>query len=89
MGIAWGGRNLGLGVAMIAAVLLRSSAGYAVGFASVIWRELSDLMAGLRDGGSLNIPFAIVLLLELVCLAIVLRSALAMRATPQQSQQPH
>lgn len=86
MGIAWGGRNLGLGVAMIAAVLLRNSAGYAVGFASVIWREVSDLIAGLQDGGSLNVPFAVVLLIELVCLAIVLRSAIAMTWRPSRPQ---
>lgn len=77
MGIAWGGRNLGLGVSMIAAVLFRHSAGYAVAFSGAIWREVSDLIAGLSDGGSLNVPFAAVLALELVCLVIVARNALA------------
>jgi hypothetical protein len=79
MGIAWGGRNLGLGVAMLAAVLLRNSAGYAVGFAGAIWRELSDVIASTTEGGSLNVPFAIVLVIELICLAIVARSAMARR----------
>lgn len=79
MGTAWAGRNLGLGVAMIAAVLFRHSAGYAVAFSGAIWREVSDLIAGLSDGGSLNVPFAVVLVLELVCLAIVARSALEQR----------
>lgn len=81
MGTAWGGRNLGLGAAMLGAVLMRHAAGYAVAFFGAIWREISDLMAGLSDGGSLNVPFAVVLVLELVCLAICVRSALAERST--------
>jgi hypothetical protein len=79
MGTAWGGRNLGLGVASLAAVLLRNVGGYAVAFAGAIWREVSDLIAGMSDGGSLNVPFAIVLVLELVCLAICVRNTIAMR----------
>ena len=79
MGTAWGGRNLGLGVAMLAAVLLRNAGGYAVAFSGSIWRELSDIIAGLSDGGSLNIPFAGILVLELICLAICVRATLASR----------
>lgn len=79
MGTAWGGRNLGLGAASLAAVLLRNVAGYAVAFAGAIWREISDLIAGTMDGGSLNIPFAILLVLELVCLAICVRNTIAAR----------
>lgn len=80
MGTAWGGRNLGLGVASLAAVLLRNVAGYSVAFAGAIWREVSDLIAGMSDGGSLNVPFAIVLVLELICLAICVRNTLAMQS---------
>ncbi len=79
MGIAWGGRNLGLGVIMLVAVALRSPAGYAVGFSGVIWREFSDVIAGMSEGGSFNFLFAFVLVLELVCLAICVRAALAAR----------
>jgi len=81
MGIAWGGRNAGLGVAMIVAVLLRKPAGYAAAFAGGILREFSDLVAGLSDGGSLNIPFTIVMTLEIVALAIAVRATLAQRET--------
>lgn len=77
MGIAWGGRNAGLGVAMIAAVALRRAAAYAAAFAGALFREFSDLVAGMFDGGSLNIPFAIVLVIEIVCLAICLRATFA------------
>lgn len=79
MGTAWGGRNLGLGVAMVAAVLLRHAAGYAAAFAGAIWREFSDVLAGTLDGGSFNVPFALILVLELVCLVICVRSTLALR----------
>lgn len=80
MGTAWAGRNLGLGVAMLAAVALRSVGGHAVAFAGAIWREFSDVVAGLSDGGSLNVPFAIILVIEVVCLAICVRNTLAMRS---------
>lgn len=79
MGIAWGGRNTGLGVAMLAAVMLRSVGAYAAAFSGAVWRELSDVIAGLSDGGSLNVPFAIILVLELVCLGICVRNTIAMR----------
>ncbi len=79
MGIAWGGRNTGLGVAMLAAVLLRNVGAYAAAFAGAIWREFSDVTAGMSDGGSLNVPFALILVLELVCLAICVRNTIAMR----------
>jgi len=77
LGTGWGGRNLGLGVAMIAAVLLRQAAGYAVAFAAVIWREFSDVLVSTQDGESFNAPFAVVLVLEVICLGICVRSALA------------
>lgn len=80
MGTAWGGRNAGLGFAMLAAVALRSVGGYAVGLAGAIWREFSDLVAGLLDGGSLNIPFAVILVIEVVFLAICVRNSFAMRS---------
>ncbi len=80
LGTSWAGRNLGLGIASIAAVVLRNPAGYVVAFSGAIWREVSDLIAGMMDGGSLNVPFAIVLVLEVVCLAIAIRATLAMNA---------
>lgn len=79
MGTGWGGRNLGLGVAMIAAVLLRHGAGYAVAFAGAIWREFSDVLVSTQDGESFNTPFAVVLVIEVICLAICVRAALPNR----------
>lgn len=80
MGTGWGGRNLGLGVAMVAAVLLRNAAGYAVGFAAIIWREFSDVLVSTEDGESFNVPFAVILVVEVVCLAICVKAALVDRA---------
>ena len=80
MGTTWAGRNLGLGVAMLAAVLLRHAAGYAAAFAGAIWRELSDVIAGTLDGGSFNVAFALIGVLELACLAICVRAAMLQRA---------
>jgi len=85
MGTAWGGRNLGLGVATLAAVVFRHPGAYATAFAGVIWREVSDLIAGTMDGGSLNIPFAVVLVLELICLAVCARAAFAARSSEGQA----
>lgn len=80
MGTGWGGRNLGLGVAMIAAVLLRHAAGYVVAFAGAMWREFSDVLVSTQDGESFNAPFALVLVIEVICLAICVRTALSTRA---------
>lgn len=88
MGTAWGGRNMGLGIASIVAVLLRKPAGYAAAFAGGICREFSDLVAGLSDGGSLNIPFTVVLLLELVALAIAVRATLMPQDNAAQRTSP-
>lgn len=82
MGTSWAGRNLGLGFATLLAVLLRNATGYAVAFSGAIWREISDLIAGASDGGSLNIPFAVVLVIEIVIVAIALRSSLGQASEP-------
>lgn len=88
MGIAWGGRNTGVGIAMIAAVLLRNVFAYAAAFAAAIFRELSDVIAGLSDGGSLTATlavFALIGVLELVCLVYCTRTALTMKTVPANS----
>lgn len=73
MGIAWGGRNAGLGVVMLSAVVLRNVFAYTAAFAASMFRELSDIVAGLSDGGSFTSAVAVLfvmLLLEVVCFAI-------------------
>ncbi len=75
----WAGRNLGLGFAMLIAVLMRNSAGYAVAFSGAIWREISDLMAGAASGAGINYAFLGFLVVELICLAIAIRATLQQR----------
>ncbi len=50
LGHQLGGRSMGLGVVMIAAIILRQRAGYLVGFIAGLFRDLGDLIAGFGDG---------------------------------------
>lgn len=65
---SWAGRNLGLGVAMLVAVLVRQAGAYAAVFAGAICRELSDVLV------EFNVAFFVVMLIEVVCLAWCLRA---------------
>lgn len=79
IGLTWGGRNTGLGVALIVAVLLRNPSGYAVAFAASIFRELSDIInLGITSGTGIGLT--VFLLIEVVCLIISVRASLAERA---------
>lgn len=71
---SWAGRNLGLGVAMLVAVVMRHAAGYAVGFAGAICRELSDVMV------EFNPAFFVVMLIEIVCLVWCVRAVMQLRS---------
>lgn len=71
---SWAGRNLGLGVAMLAAVVFRHAAGYAAVFAGAICRELSDVLV------EFNIAFFVVMLIEVVCLAWCARAVFTQSA---------
>ncbi|MEM8922677.1 MAG: hypothetical protein AAGD35_04175 [Actinomycetota bacterium] len=80
MGIAWGGRNLGVGIAMVVAVLLRNVHAYAAGFAAGFCRELSDVIAGLSDGGSLTATlavFGVIGIVEAVCFVLCVQNSRA------------
>lgn len=85
LGTSWAGRNTGLGFAALLAVFLRRAGAYAAAFAGAIWRELSDVVAGLSDGGSMTgslAVFALIGVLELVALVICARAALAQNTAP-------
>jgi hypothetical protein len=70
---SWAGRNLGLGVAMLVAVLVRHSGAYAAAFAGAICRELSDVIV------EFNIAFFVIMLVEIVCLGWCARATIASR----------
>ena len=73
--LTWGGRNAGLGVALLVAVYLRNANGYAAALAGSLFRELSDLLAG-----GFIVGLAIFMLVEVACFVISLRAALNNRA---------
>lgn len=56
VGRQWGGRNVGLGVALVAAVALREARAYIVGFAAGLFRDIGDLAGALDDGASPIVP---------------------------------
>ena len=74
LGLTWGGRNAGLGVALLIAVYLRNASGYAAAIAGSLFRELSDLLSG-----GFVIGIAIFMLVEIVCFVISIRAALKTR----------
>lgn len=68
LGVRWGGRNTGLGVVLLVAVLLRSPAGYVVAFSGQLLREFGDVVAAGPTLGSFvgTLPFIAVDVLGLV-----------------------
>lgn len=79
IGTAWGGRNLGLGLAALAAVAMRNVNGYVVALVGGICRELSDVIVSVSDGGSLNVPFAVIMVVEIGFLALCVMNAIKLR----------
>lgn len=85
LGLSWGGRNTGLGVALIVAVLLRNANGYAVALSGSIFRELSDVIGAWPDQLGTAIGLGVFLLVEVVCFIICVRAALANRSAMSSS----
>ena len=73
--VSWAGRNAGLGVALLLAVIMRHAAGYTVAFGASIFREISDVMANTSYGDGFPVEFAIFMLIEIVAFVICLRAA--------------
>lgn len=75
MALSWGGRNLGLGVALLVAVVLRNANGYAVAFAASIFREVGDIVASLSgDTGFGVATLAGFVVVEIICFALSVRA---------------
>lgn len=73
VGRQWGGRNIGLGVALLVAVLLREARAYLAGFAAGLFRDIGDLVGALDDGASPIVPM-VVLALGAAAIGGVLRA---------------
>lgn len=88
LALGWAGRTLGLGLAMVLALYLRSAAVYAVGFAGAVGRELGDLVAALNIDAPLPMIAVICVLLALdaICLWLCLRGAVS-TTTPEPKEE--
>lgn len=91
VGRQWGGRNIGLGVALLVAVALREPRAYLAGFAAGLFRDIGDLVGALEDGASPVVPI-VVLVLGVVAIGAVLRAGglnpPTGRPTDRSTQQP-
>lgn len=71
VGRQWGGRNIGLGVALLVAVALRDARAYLAAFAAGLWRDIGDLVGAVDDGASPVVPIVVMLLGAAAIVAIV------------------
>lgn len=56
VGRQWGGRNVGLGVVLVLAVVLRDARTYVAGFAAGLLRDIGDLVGAIDGGSSTIVP---------------------------------
>ncbi len=73
VGRQWGGRNIGLGVALLVAVALRDARAYLAGFAAGLFRDIGDLVGAIDDGASPIVPI-VFLLFGVAAIGAVLRA---------------
>ena len=73
VGRQWGGRNIGLGVALLVAVALRAPRAYVAAFAAGLFRDVGDLVGALDDGASPIVPI-VFLVVGLAAIAGVLKA---------------
>ena len=86
VGRQWGGRNIGLGIALLVAVALREARAYLAGFAAGLFRDIGDLVGALDDGASPVVPI-VVLVLGLAAIAgVVQAGGLGARAAGSNGQ---
>ena len=86
VGRQWGGRNIGLGIALLVAVALREARAYLAGFAAGLFRDIGDLVGSIDDGASPIVPI-VVLVLGLTAIVGVLRAG-GLSAEPAWMKQP-
>lgn len=73
VGRQWGGRNIGLGIALLVAVVLRDARAYLAAFAAGLFRDIGDLVGAIDDGASVVVPL-VVLVLGAAAIGTVLRA---------------
>lgn len=62
VGRQWGGRNMGLGFALLAAVVLRDARAYVAGFGAGLFRDIGDFVGAIEDGASPIVPIVVLVL---------------------------
>jgi hypothetical protein len=72
VGRQWGGRNIGLGIALLVAVALREARAYLTGLAGGLLRDVGDLVGAVDDGSSPIVPI-VMLVLGAAAIGAVLR----------------
>ncbi|MGH1493794.1 MAG: hypothetical protein ACRBK7_31105 [Acidimicrobiales bacterium] len=73
VGRQWGGRNIGLGVALVAAVLFRDARAYVGAFAAGLFRDIGDLIGALDGGDSPIVPI-VFLVIGVVAIGAVVQA---------------
>lgn len=86
VGRQWGGRNMGLGVALLAAVALRDARAYLAGFAAGLFRDIGDLVGAIEDNASPIVPI-VVFVLGVVAIVGVLRAGGLVATPPEPASQ--
>ena len=90
VGRQWGGRNIGIGVALLVAVVLREAHAYVAAFAAGLFRDVGDFVASIDDGEPPIVPI-IVLAVGIAAIAAVLRAGglSADRSRPSEAVATH
>lgn len=80
VGRQWGGRNIGLGVALVVAVAMRDARAYIAAFAAGLFRDIGDLVGALDDGASPIVPI-VFLVVGVAAIAAVIQAG-GLKAKP-------
>lgn len=81
VGRQWGGRNIGLGVALLVAAALREARAYVAAFAAGLFRDIGDFVGALDDGASPIVPIVFLVVGVAAIGAIFRAGGLAERTT--------
>lgn len=73
VGRQWGGRNMGLGAALLVAAAMRDARAYVAGFAAGLFRDIGDLVGAIDDSASPIVPI-VFLVVGAVAIGAILRS---------------
>lgn len=82
VGRQWGGRNIGLGAALVVAVVLRDARAYVAGFGAGLFRDIGDLVGALDDGASPIVPIVFLIVGVAAIIGVVQAGGLSAQSVP-------